>query len=58
MAKEFVLIKVNNGFAYATDSDREAAASWKIGQAIRLTPLNKAPDHLLIIKGTGPGLSL
>ncbi|CAM0051234.1 NinB/ Orf homologous recombination mediator [Vibrio phage D478] len=46
MAKEFVLIKVNNGFAYATDSDREAAASWKIGQAIKINATQQSARSL------------
>lgn len=37
MSKEIVLVKVNNGFAYATDADREIASSLKIGKAIKAT---------------------
>lgn len=46
MGKELVLIKVNNGFAYATDADREASASWKKGQAIRVLAVQQSARSL------------
>lgn len=35
MSEEIVLVKVNGGFKYATDADKEIADCWKLGQAIK-----------------------
>lgn len=37
MATEFSLIKVNNGFQYATDADRDIASCYKIGQPLKVS---------------------
>lgn len=34
MPKQIALVKTPHGFAYATDSDKEKASSWKVGQAL------------------------
>jgi hypothetical protein len=44
--KELLLVKVNNGFAYSTDADRESASSWKIGQAIKISAVMQSKRSL------------
>ena len=46
MSKELVLVKVNNGFAYATDADREAASSWSVGKGVKVTAVQQSPRSL------------
>lgn len=46
MSTEFILIKVNNGFAYATDADREAASSWKLGKAMKVSAVQQSQRSL------------
>ena len=46
MAIDVCLIKINNGFTYATDADREAADAWKIGQAIKVTGTKQSARSL------------
>lgn len=36
MAKEIVLVKVPQGFTYATDADKEIAKPWNLGQAVKV----------------------
>jgi len=46
VSKEIVLIKVNNGFAYATDADREAASSWRLGKPIKVKATEQSARSL------------
>jgi hypothetical protein len=42
MSTEFTVIKVNNGFNYATDSDRDAASCYKLGQALKVSAVKQS----------------
>ena len=46
VGKEIVLIKVNNGFSYATDADREGADTWKLGKAIKVNAVQQSARSL------------
>ena len=43
---EVVLIKVNNGLQYATDSDREMCVNWRIGQAVKVKAVKQSKRSL------------
>lgn len=46
MSKDIVLVKVNNGFAYSTDADRDSAKHWKLGQAIKIAATQQSKRSL------------
>jgi hypothetical protein len=46
MSNSLVLVRVNHGFAYATDADKEAASSIKLGQAIRINYVKNSARSL------------
>lgn len=46
MGKEIVLVKVSNGFQYATDSERDKCVNWKLGQAIKVSAVQQKKRSL------------
>lgn len=46
MSNEFTVIKVNNGFQYATDADRDAASCYKLGQALKVNAVKQSARSL------------
>lgn len=46
MATEFTLVKVNNGFQYATDADRDAASCYKLGQGLKVSTVKHSARSL------------
>lgn len=56
MPKEIILVKVNNGFSYATDADREIAEVWKLGQSFKVPMTQQSPRSLAYHKRYWGGL--